>query len=120
MINVLQLMPTLEGEEMNYVQELIKNMDNNQAQQFAVAYMARRKDPTNILLFTIVGLLGIAGIQRFVLNQVGMGLLYLFTGGLCVIGTIIDLVNHKKLAFEYNSSQAQQVAAMMKNFSSNN
>jgi TM2 domain-containing membrane protein YozV len=117
MPNVLQLMPTLEGEEMAFVQELIKDMNDSQAQQFAISYMARRKDPSNILLFTIIGFLGISGIQRFVLNQVGMGLLYLFTGGLCVIGTIIDLVNHKKLAFEYNSKQAQQVASMMRSFS---
>jgi TM2 domain-containing membrane protein YozV len=117
MPNVLQLMPTLEGEEMAFVQELIKDMNDSQAQQFAISYMARRKDPSNILLFTVIGFLGISGIQRFVLNQVGMGLLYLFTGGLCVIGTIIDLVNHKKLAFEYNSKQAQQVASMMRSFS---
>ena len=117
MPNVLQLMPTLEGEEMAFIQELIKDMTDSQAQQFAISYMARRKDPSNILLFTIIGFLGIAGIQRFVLNQVGMGLLYLLTGGLCVIGTIIDLVNHKKLAFEYNSKQAQQVAGMMRSFS---
>jgi TM2 domain-containing membrane protein YozV len=117
MPNVLQLMPTLEGEEMAFVQELIKDMNDNQAQQFAISYMARRKDPSNILLFTVIGFLGISGIQRFVLNQVGMGLLYLFTGGLCLIGTIIDLVNHKKLSFEYNSKQAQQVSGMIRSFS---
>ncbi len=115
MQNVLQLMPSLEGDEMAYVQELIKDMSDKEAQQFAIAYMARRKDPTNLLIFAVVGLLGIAGIQRFVINQVGMGILYFFTGGL--IGTIVDIVNHKKLAFEYNSKQAQQVAAMMKSFS---
>lgn len=43
-----------------------------------------------------------------------MGLLYLFTGGLCLIGTIIDLVNYKRLAFEYNSTIAQQAAAMVR------
>jgi TM2 domain-containing membrane protein YozV len=116
MPNVLQLMPTLEGEEMAFVQELIKDMGDSHAQQFAIAYMARRKDPNNILIFAIIGLLGVAGIQRFVLNQVGMGILYFLTGGLCVIGTIVDIVNHKRLAFEYNSKQAQQVAGMIRSF----
>jgi TM2 domain-containing membrane protein YozV len=83
-----------------------------------MAYMSRRKDPSNLLLFAVIGFLGIAGIQRFVTNDVGMGLLYLFTGGLCLIGTILDVVNHKKLAFEYNSKQAQQVAGMMRSYSS--
>lgn len=118
MPNVFQLMPSLEGEEMAFVQELIKDFNDNQAMQFATAYMARRKDPSNILIFAVIGLLGVAGIQRFVLNQVGMGILYFLTGGLCLIGTIIDIVNHKKLAFEYNSKQAQQVAGMMRSFSS--
>ena len=116
MPNVFQLMPSLEGDEMAYVQELIKDMTDSQAQQFAMAYMARRKDPSNILVFTVIGFIGIAGIQRFVLNQIGMGILFLLTGGLCVIGTIVDLVNFKKLAFEYNSKQAQQVAGMIKSY----
>jgi len=109
-------MPNLEGEEMVYIQELIKDMNDQQAQQFAMIYMSRRKDPSNILIFALIGLLGIAGIHRFVLNQIGMGILYFFTGGLCVIGTIVDMVNHKRLAFEYNSKQAQQVTGLVRNF----
>jgi TM2 domain-containing membrane protein YozV len=116
MPNVFQLMPSLEGDEMVFIQELIKDMNDNQAQQFAMAYMARRKDPSNLLIFTIIGFVGFAGIQRFVLNQIGMGILYLFTLGLCYIGTIVDAVNHKKLAFEYNSKQAQQVAGMIRSY----
>jgi TM2 domain-containing membrane protein YozV len=34
---------------------------------------------------------GICGAQRFYTGQVGMGLLYLFTFGLCGIGQLIDL-----------------------------
>ena len=117
MANVFQLMPGLEGEEMAYIQELIKDMSDEKAQQFAMSYMSRRKDPTNILIFTLLGFIIIAGVQRFVLGQIGMGLLYLFTFGLCWIGTIIDLVNHKKLAFEFNSAQAQQIAELMRNIS---
>jgi len=48
------------------------------------------------------------------LNQVGMGILYFLTGGLCAIGTIVDLINHRKLCFEYNSIVAQQVSLMVK------
>jgi TM2 domain-containing membrane protein YozV len=111
-------MPGLEGEEMAYIQELIKDMSDDKAQQFAMSYMSRRKDPTNILIFTLLGFVIIAGVQRFVLGQIGMGLLYLFTFGLCWIGTIIDLVNHKKLAFEYNAAQAQQIAELLRNITS--
>ena len=34
---------------------------------------------------------GICGVQRFYTGQVGIGLLYLFTFGLCGIGQLIDL-----------------------------
>jgi len=114
MPNIFQLLPSLEGEEMTYVQSLINDMTETQAQQFAMAYSARRKDPTTILILALVGFVGFGGIHRFILNQIGMGILYLFTFGLCYIGTIIDLVNHRKLAFEYNSVVAQQVALMVK------
>ena len=114
MPNIFQLLPSLEGEEMSYVQSVINDMTDTQAQQFAMAYSARRKDPTTILILALVGFVGFAGLHRFMLNQIGMGILYFLTAGLCVIGTIVDLVNHRKLAFEYNSIVAQQVAMMVK------
>ncbi len=114
MANVMQLMPYLEGEEMIFVQGIIKDMNDNQALLFANAYSSRRKDPMLILLTACLGFFVIAGIHRFILGQIGMGLLYLFTGGLCVIGTIVDLVNYKKLSFEYNQNIAQEVAFLAK------
>ena len=53
MPNIFQLLPTLEGEEMQYVQSLINDMTDTQAQQFAMAYGARRKDPTTILILAL-------------------------------------------------------------------
>ena len=113
MANVMDLMPELMGEEQVFINSLIKNMSDEQAQQFANVYRVRRKDPQTILLLTLVGFLGIAGIQRFIVDQIGLGLVYLLTGGICLIGTIIDLVNYKRIAFEYNQLQAQQIAAMI-------
>lgn len=116
MANVLQLLPELIGEEQMYIANLIKSLDDNQAQQFANVYRSRRKDPQTILLVTLVGFVGIAGIQRFLTDQIGLGILYLLTGGICAIGTIIDLVNYKKIAFEYNQVQANQIIMMVKTF----
>ncbi len=95
MANVLQIMPFLEGEEMIFVQGLVKDMNDNQASMFANVYSARRKDSTTILLTTCIGLLGIAGVQRFILGNIGMGILYLLTAGLCYIGTIVELLTIK-------------------------
>ena len=107
-------MPELQGDEMLYVQGLIKEMDDDNARMFANAYRAKRKDPQLILLTALLGFIVVAGVHRFILGQIGMGLLYLFTGGLCLIGTIVDLVNHQKLAFESNQKVAQEVLTMIR------
>ena len=115
MANILELMPEIMGEEQIYISSLFKNMDDKQAMQFANVYRTRRRDPQMILLVTLAGFVGIAGIQRFLTDQVGLGILYFLTGGICLIGTIIDLVNYKNIAFEYNQKQANQIAMMVKN-----
>ena len=117
MPNALQLLPMLEPDEMAVVQGIIKEMTDQQAQQFANIYITRRKDTQTILIAAIVGFIGVAGIQRFLVGQMGMGLLYLFTGGLCVIGTIIDLINHRALAFDFNVQAAHQTANLIKSMS---
>lgn len=109
MANAMHLMPELQGEELAYIQAHINNMTDDQAQAFINAYRVRRKNPQDVLIFAIIGLVVIPGLQRFILNQIGMGLLYLFTAGLCLIGSIIDLVNYQKLAFEYNRKVADEV-----------
>ncbi|OGU77626.1 MAG: hypothetical protein A2V93_01220 [Ignavibacteria bacterium RBG_16_34_14] len=113
MLNLLQLLPNAENEELIYIQGLTKDMNDEKIRQFVLIYNSRRKDPQTILLLTLVGFLGVAGIQRFIIDQIGMGLLYVFTGGLCLIGTIIDIVNYKSLAFEFNQKVARQVAGMV-------
>ncbi|MBX3009380.1 MAG: TM2 domain-containing protein [Melioribacteraceae bacterium] len=115
MANVFELLPEIMGEEQIYISNILKNLDDKQAFQFANVYRSRRRDPQVILLVTLVGFLGIAGIQRFLVDQIGLGIVYLLTGGLCLIGTIVDLVNYKKIAFEYNQKQANQIAMMLKN-----
>ena len=108
----------LEIEESMFVQNLMKDMDEEKQKTFAVMYQNKRRDTTLILVTTIIGFFGSAGIQRFLTNQIGMGILYFFTGGLCFIGTIVDLVNHKSLAFEYNQKVAFETLEIMKGWRS--
>lgn len=117
MANVLQLMPRLEGEELSFVQNLIKDLNENQAQLFASVYNARRRDPMLILLTALIGFIGIAGVHRFIVGHIGMGILYVLTAGLCLIGTIVDLINYKRLSFEYNARVAQEVATSVRSSS---
>ncbi len=103
---LLFAIPGIESDELMFVQEVIKELNENQQKQFVLLYQGRRKDPQHMLLFTLLGFVVVAGVQRFVIGQLGMGLLYLFTAGFCFIGTIIDLLNYKKLALTYNQHQA--------------
>ena len=110
--NLLMLLPNIEQEEMMLLNDLTKDLNDEQQKNFFAVYQGRRKDPQTIMIVTILGFLIVAGIQRFMLNQIGMGILYLFTGGLCLIGTIIDLVNYKKMTLDFNRTQAMEALAM--------
>lgn len=114
MADIMKVLPELEDQEMLFVSGIVKEMSDNQASTFAVAYRAQRRDPTVVLLLALLGFIIVAGVHRFYLGQIGMGLLYLFTAGFCLIGTIIDLVSHKKLSFQYNQLKAQTIATMVK------
>ncbi len=108
MANVLRHLPELEGMELGYVQGLMKGMTEDQASLFAQVYRAKRKDAQMILILTLIGFFGFAGLHRFILGQIGLGILYFLTVGLCFIGTIVDLVNYKSLAYEYNVKVANE------------
>ena len=110
MANVMQLLPEIPPGEQAAISGIVENIPEESAQMFAMAYRNQRKDETTILLFTLIGFVIIAGVQRFVLGHIGLGILYLLTAGLCFIGTIIDAINHKKLAAEYNVKTASQIA----------
>ena len=114
MARVIDVLPELTGEEMLYVQSLLKDMDDEKARMFASVYRTRRKDPQMILITALLGFVGLAGVHRFILGDIGMGILYVFTVGLCFIGTIVDLVNHQKLAFENNQKMANEVQALIR------
>lgn len=115
-VNNFWSLPGIQEGEFQFLQNLLHDMDEYQQQQFFNIYHTRRKDPQNILLLSLLGLIVVAGVHRFVLDQVGMGILYLLTGGLCLVGTIVDAINYKKLAWEYNQKKALESANIARTF----
>ncbi len=103
---IFERMPSLDYEEVMFLENLSKELNEAQLQTFLSIYNGKRKGSDIILIGAVIGLLGVGGIQRFMVGQIGMGILFLLTVGLCYIGTIVDLINHKKLAFEYNQQMA--------------
>ncbi|MGM0545080.1 MAG: TM2 domain-containing protein [Bacteroidota bacterium] len=113
MAHVIDYLPEIEGDEAAYIAKVMDPMGEKEADRFARVYRARRQGPQTILLTAIIGFFGVAGIHRFIVGQIGMGLLYLFTGGLCFIGTIVDVINYKNLAFEYNREVAREAVSLI-------
>jgi TM2 domain-containing membrane protein YozV len=114
--NLINMIPAIEGEELVYLQALTKELSEDQLVNFIAVYNGKRKKTDTILLGCVLGFVVIGGIQRFMVKQTGMGLLYFFTGGLCLIGTIVDTVNHKRLTFEYNQDMARESMAMLHSY----
>ena len=75
MANVMELLPEIPAGEQAAISGIVNHVPEESAQMFAMAYRAQRKDKTTILLLTLLGFVAIAGVQRFVLGQIGMGFL---------------------------------------------
>lgn len=111
--NAFNLIPALEGEELLFIQGLTRELPSDKMQNFVAVYNGKRRKTDQVLLGCILGFFGIAGVQRFMVGQNGMGILFLLTGGFCFIGTIIDIVNHKQLTNEFNQQMARESMAMV-------
>lgn len=117
---LLMHLPNLKPEEASLLSEITRGMTEGELSNFVSIYKGKRKDPQTMLIFTLIGFLGLAGVQRFVMEDIGMGILYFFTGGLCWIGTIIDLINNDKITTNYNRKKAVEASNMVMLLQENN
>ena len=108
------MLPDLQPDELMLLQSLTKDMAENQQQQFYAILKGKRKEKRDMLILTVLGFFGVAGIQRFVVGETGMGILYLLTVGFCGIGTIVDLVNLDRMVSKFNQQQAMETMNMVK------
>lgn len=83
-------------------------MSDYQKELFIMQYNSVKKDGTIAILLAIF--LGLYGIDRFYVGDIGLGLLKLFTSGLCGILWIIDIFIISARVAEYNRTQAQDIA----------
>ncbi len=112
--NSFTMLSGITPEEFTFLQQATVGLNDQQLNSFQMLYQGKRRNPTDILLFTLLGFVGFNGIQRFVVGQIGMGIIYLLTGGFCLIGTIVDLINHKSIANSYNKDMAYEALQMVK------
>lgn len=82
-------------------------LDTLDEDRFLMVTSLDLKDPTTMLIISIVG--GSLGIDRFMLGDTAMGVLKLFTGGLCGILTIVDWFSIQRKAKELNFNKLMLV-----------
>jgi TM2 domain-containing membrane protein YozV len=112
--NLVTSIPAIEGEELMMLQSLTRDLSDTQLISFIQVYNDKRRKTDQVLLCCVLGFAGFAGIQRFLVGQIGRGLLFFFTCGFFFIGTIIDTVNHKRLTFRYNQKMAMETLALLR------
>ena len=88
--------------------QLTQGMTEQQKFMFQAQYGSERRDRTLILVISI--LLGYLGIDRFLVGDVGLGLLKLLTGGVCGIFWLIDIFLIIGRVDEYNRRKANEIA----------
>ncbi len=106
-------LPGITPQEFSYLQSATTGFNEQQLRGFLMIYGSKRRNPDDMILYCLLGFF-VPGLPRFLVNQIGMGILYFFTIGLCFIGTIIDLINHKTLAYEYNQRMVFESLQMVK------
>ncbi|TXF90127.1 TM2 domain-containing protein [Neolewinella aurantiaca] len=111
--NLLSSLPRLDLEEQTRLETTLANVPADRHAQFISIYANRRKDPQTVLLLSLLGFLGFAGVHRFVTGDVVLGIVYFLTGGFCGIATIVDAILHKKIANNHNQRMMNETLVIM-------
>lgn len=92
------------AEKIPYIREKLMALDDS---QFVVATSIELKDPTVMLIISIF--LGGWGVDRFMMGDIGMGVLKLLTGGVCGVLWLIDVITIMNKVKEQNFNNFMMV-----------
>ena len=130
---MLMMLPDLQPEELVLIQNITKEMTGGAAcvvsgvSALNVLAVCTREVQASSVSRKSAQYMGFIGwnihyqytiffyrLQRFVIGEIGMGLLFLFTFGFCGIGTIIDLIHLDTMCSRYNQKQVLEAANLVK------
>jgi len=95
-------------EHMPIITDQLSRLDESQAN---VLLSLQLKNPTTLLLLSIF--IGELGVDRFMLGQIGLGLLKLFTLGGCLIWWVIDIFLISGATKDYNYAELMKALAYL-------
>ena len=93
-------------------QIMMKDLTDQQKMLFSSQFDSAKKDRNTILILSIF--LGGWGIDRFMIGDIGMGVLKLLTFGLCGVLWLIDLFLIRGKVDEYNRKKANEIISGIK------
>jgi len=93
-------------------QQMMEGLNEQQKNMFLAQYAAEHKDRTTLLLVSIF--LGKLGVDRFMMDDIPMGLVKLFTLGGCLVLWIIDICTITRRVDDYNRALAQRIIARLR------
>ena len=94
-------------------QQLIKKLKESERLVFSSQYDSVKNDPGTMLILSV--LLGGMGVDRFMLSDMGFGLLKLFTFGGCGVLWLIDIFTTKDRTADFNRKKANEIFQSLKN-----
>jgi len=91
----------------NAIRDALEKLDDSKS-----AYVLGQefKDPSTVLILSII--LGCWGVDRFMLGEVGLGILKILTCGGVYIWWIIDMINAQDRTKDYNFKKLQEALMM--------
>lgn len=92
--------------------QLTKKLKEKDRLVFTSQFDSVKKDPGTMLILSV--LLGGWGVDRFMLSDIGFGLLKLFTFGGCGILWLIDIFTTRDRTAEYNRKKANEIFQSLK------
>ncbi len=93
-------------------QMMIQDLTDQQKLLFTTQYDSVKKDRGMVLILSVI--LGTLGVDRFMIGEVGMGLLKLFTFGLCGILWLIDIFTIRGKVDDLNRKTATEIYQAIK------
>jgi TM2 domain-containing membrane protein YozV len=97
-------------------QMMMQDLSDQQKMLFTSQYESVKKDRGTVLILSV--LLGTVGVDRFMIGDVGMGMLKLFTFGLCGILWLVDIFTIRGKVDELNRKNANEIYQGIKIMSS--
>jgi len=103
---LIKSLPKADALEIAYFRNQIEGLSSAQKEEAFICYQHDRVNPNLVLAFALFGIFfAFSGVHRLMLGQIGMGILYFFTGGLCLIGNIMDAANYRELSWKTNKAR---------------